>query len=233
MSSNPVLIAIDTTDRTRAGALIEAAAPHIGGVKLGLEFFCAHGPDGVRSAAAGRRLFLDLKLHDIPNTVASAVRAVAPLAPDLLTVHASGGAEMMKAARAASEEAVGGGKRMRLIGVTVLTSFDDADLDAVGQCGAVREQVLRLAALAQRCGLDGAVCSAREVAALRAECGPDFVLVVPGIRPLGAALGDQKRVMGPREAIDAGATHLVIGRPITAAPDPAAAARAIAAELGL
>ncbi|MEI9983260.1 MAG: orotidine-5'-phosphate decarboxylase [Aliidongia sp.] len=232
MSTNPVLVAIDTTDATRADALIAATAPHIGGVKLGLEYFCAYGPERVRAAATGRFLFLDLKLHDIPNTVAGAVRAVVPLAPDLLTVHASGGAEMMKAARAAAEQGAVGGKRLKLIGVTVLTSFDNDDLDAVGQRGPVRDQVLRLAALSQASGLDGVVCSPREVAALRAECGPSFVLVVPGIRPVGAELGDQKRVMGPREAVEAGATYLVIGRPITAAADPAAAARAIAVELG-
>jgi len=232
MSRNPILVAIDTIDAARADALIAAAGPHVGGIKLGLEYFCARGPEATAKAAAGHFLFLDLKLHDIPNTVASAVRAVAPLAPDLLTIHASGGAAMMKAARDAAEESAAGGKRTKLIGVTVLTSLDDADLEAIGQRGATRDQALRLAALAQANGLDGVVCSPREVAALRAECGPDFVLVVPGIRPAGSDLGDQKRVMGPAEAVAAGATHLVIGRPITAAPDPAAAARTIAAALG-
>jgi orotidine-5'-phosphate decarboxylase len=232
MSSNPVFVAIDTIDPARAQALIAAAAPHVGGVKLGLEFFCARGPDGVREAAAGHRLFLDLKLHDIPNTVASAVRAVAPLAPTLLTIHAGGGAAMMQAAREAAEESAQGRERLRLIGVTVLTSLDDDDLEAIGQRGPMRNQALRLAALAQANGLDGVVCSPHEVAALRAECGPDFILVVPGIRPDGTALGDQKRVMNPAEAMAAGATHLVIGRPITGAADPAAAARAIAVGLG-
>jgi orotidine-5'-phosphate decarboxylase len=232
MSRNPILVAIDTVDAARADALIAAAGPHVGGIKLGLEYFCARGPEATAKAAAGHFLFLDLKLHDIPNTVASAVRAVAPLAPDLLTIHASGGTAMMKAAREAVEQSAAAGKRTKLIGVTVLTSLDDADLEAIGQRGATRDQALRLAALAQAKGLDGVVCSPREVAALRAECGPDFVLVVPGIRPAGSDLGDQKRVMGPAEAVAAGATHLVIGRPITAAPDPAAAARTIAAALG-
>ena len=231
MSSNPVFVAIDTTDAARAQALIAAAAPHVGGVKLGLEFFCARGPDGVRAAAAGHCLFLDLKLHDIPNTVASAVRAVAPLAPTLLTIHAGGGVAMMKAAREAAEESARDGERLLLIGVTVLTSLDDDDLEAVGQRGPMRNQALRLAALAQASGLDGVVCSPHEVAALRAECGPDFILVVPGIRPIGVAKGDQKRVMSPAEAMAAGATHLVIGRPITAAPDPEQAARDIAETL--
>ena len=231
MTSNPILLAIDTIDAARADALIAAAGPHVGGIKLGLEYFCARGPEATARAAAERFLFLDLKLHDIPNTVASAVRAVAPLEPDLLTIHASGGAAMMKAAREAAEQSAAGGKRTRLIGVTVLTSLDDADLEAIGQRGSTRDQALRLAALAQANGLDGVVCSPREVAALRAECGPDFVLVVPGIRPAGSDLGDQKRVMGPAEAVAAGATYLVIGRPITAAPDPAAAARTIAASL--
>jgi orotidine-5'-phosphate decarboxylase len=233
MTDNPIFVAIDTPDRARAQALITAASPAIGGVKLGLEFFCALGPDGVRGLAGDRRLFLDLKLHDIPNTVAGAVRSVATLAPDLLTIHASGGAAMMKAARRAAEDLAAGGKRVRLIGVTVLTSFDEVDLDQVGQRGAMRDQTLRLAALAQGSGLDGAVCSPLEAAALRAECGPDFLIVVPGIRPAGTDIGDQKRVTTAAEAMASGATYVVVGRPITAAADPAAAARAIAAELGL
>jgi|HubBroStandDraft_1064217.scaffolds.fasta_scaffold00061_46 orotidine-5'-phosphate decarboxylase len=233
MSTNPVLVAIDTADAARAASLIAATAPSVGGIKLGLEFFSGLGPAAVREAAAGRFCFLDLKLHDIPTTVARAVRALTPLGPDLLTIHASGGPAMLRAARDAAETAAGGGKRIRLLGVTVLTSFDDDDLEPVGQHGPIRDQALRLAALAQECGLDGAVCAAREVAMLRAECGPDFVLVVPGIRPEGADSGDQKRAVTPQDAIAAGATHIVIGRPITAAADPAAAARAIAAGLGL
>jgi orotidine-5'-phosphate decarboxylase len=230
---NPVYLAIDTPVLERAHELIERAAPHIGGVKFGLEYFCALGLDGIRRAACGLPVFLDLKLHDIPNTVAGAVRAVAPLNPAILNVHAAGGPAMMRAAHAAAEEAAGDGPRMRIIAVTVLTSLDDGDLEAVGQRGPALEQTKRLAGLAQDSGLDGVVCGPREVAALRTQCGPKFLLVVPGIRPAGAALGDQKRVMGPAEAVAAGADHLVIGRPIADAPDPASAARAIAAELGL
>ena len=233
MSVNPIYLAIDTPRLEQARMLVAQAGRHVGGVKFGLEYFCALGAEGVRQAAAGRNIFLDLKLHDIPNTVAGAVRAVAPLRPAILNVHAAGGAAMMRAAREAAESAAGDGPRMRLIAVTVLTSLDDADLDAVGQCHPAGDQVRRLAALAQASGLDGVVCAATEVAALRAECGRDFLLVVPGIRPAGAGLGDQKRVMTPEQAMAAGATHLVIGRPITEAADPAAAAREIAAELGL
>ena len=174
-------------------------------------------------------LFLDLKFHDIPNTVAGAVRAVLPLKPAILTVHASGGRAMLEAARDAA--AAAGADRPKIVAVTVLTSLDDGDLDAVGQRGPALDQAKRLAAIAQQAGVDGVVCSPKEVAALRAQCGATFLLVVPGIRPSWAATGDQKRVMTPAEAVAAGADHLVIGRPITAAADPAEAARRIAAEL--
>jgi orotidine-5'-phosphate decarboxylase len=226
--ANPVICAIDTPDPARARALVAATAGLVGAVKLGLEFFVANGPKAVREVAGGAALFLDLKLHDIPNTVAGAVRAAALLDPLLLTLHCAGGAAMMRAAAQAAAKAE---KRMRLIGVTVLTSLDESDLAATGQRGPVGEQAQRLALLARDSGLDGIVCSPHEVAGLRAACGPDFLLVVPGIRPAGAALGDQKRVMGPRQALAAGADFLVIGRPITEAPDPAAAARAILSEI--
>jgi orotidine-5'-phosphate decarboxylase len=178
-------------------------------------------------------LFLDLKYHDIPNTVAGAVRAATKLQPMILNIHAGGGPAMMRAAlEAADGESVRLGiPRPKVIAVTVLTSMDDGDLGAVGQQGPAADQVVRLARLTRDCGLDGVVCSPREIAAIRDACGPDFTLVVPGIRPAGAAAGDQKRVMTPREAVDAGADWLVIGRPITAAPDPAAAARDILREL--
>ena len=227
MPANPILCAIDTQDAGVARGLVRAVAGVVGGVKFGLEFFVAQGPRAVREAAQGLPLFLDLKLHDIPNTVAGAVRAAAALEPLLLTVHCMGGAAML---RAAADAAGAGRSRMRLLGVTVLTSLDDADLASVGQAGPAAAQAQRLALLARDCGLDGVVCSPHEVSALRAACGKDFLLVVPGIRPAGAASGDQKRVMGPRAALEAGADYLVIGRPITAAPDPAAAARAIRAE---
>jgi orotidine-5'-phosphate decarboxylase len=229
-----IFLAIDTTEMVTASA--QAAATHgvVGGIKLGLEFFAANGPAGVRTVmSGGAPLFLDLKLHDIPNTVAGAVRAVTPLRPELLTVHAGGGGAMLRAARDAAGDAAAkiGSARPRIVGVTVLTSLAEADMGAIGQQGTIAEQARRLAALAKSCGLDGVVCSPHEIAALRAECGADFLLVVPGIRPAWAAAGDQKRVMTPAEAALLGADYLVIGRPITAADDPAAAARRIAAEV--
>lgn len=222
-----IFVAIDRTDRARARA--DARAVARASLKLGLEFFVANGPEGVREVASGRNLFLDLKLHDIPNTVAGAVRAVAPLAPHFLTIHASGGPAMLKAAAGAAAEA--GAGRTKLLGVSVLTSLDDGDLDAVGQRGPALEQAKRLAALAQNSGLDGAICSPAEIEALRRQCGPRFVLVVPGIRPDWAAAGDQKRVMTPAEALSRGADFLVIGRPITQAADPAAALARIVDEI--
>lgn len=231
---NPVLVAIDTPELERAKALSQSLAGAVGGIKLGLEFFNANGPAGVAEVAGKRGdLFLDLKYHDIPNTVAGAVRAAVRLQPMILNVHAGGGPAMMRAAlKAAEDESVRlGVPRPKVIGVTVLTSMDDGDLEAVGQQGPAAGQVVRLAGLARDCGLDGVVCSPREIEAIRGACGPDFTLVVPGIRPAGAAAGDQKRVMTPREAMAAGADWLVIGRPITGAPDPAAAARDILREL--
>lgn len=213
---------------TQAKAWASAAGPHCGLVKLGLEFFLAHGTAGYR-AIAGRPVFLDLKLHDIPNTVAGGVRAVLPLAPRLLTLHAAGGAAMIAAARQAAEAA--GAARPLLLAVTVLTSLDEAALASVGVAGTPAEQVVRLAKLAVAAGADGIVCSPLEVAAVRAALGPGPKLVVPGIRPAGAAIGDQARVMTPAEAVSAGADWIVVGRPITAAADPAAAAAAIAAEI--
>jgi orotidine-5'-phosphate decarboxylase len=227
MDRNPILCAIDTPDLARAQALIAATAGAVGGVKLGLEFFAAQGPAGIRAAAGSQKnVFLDLKLHDIPNTVAGAVKSSLALDPLLLTLHCAGGAAMMRAAVEARGDA-----RTKLLGVTVLTSLDDSDLTATGQSGPAAAQVRRLALLAKTSGLDGVVCSPQEVAMLREACGEDFLLVVPGIRPAGAAVGDQKRVQTPRDAIAAGADYLVIGRPITEASDPASAARAILADL--
>ena len=228
-----ILVALDTADLDRAEALASALSGLVGGLKIGKEFFTAHGPQGVRALAGGQPLFLDFKFHDIPNTVASALRAAVDLAPLIVNVHASGGRAMMAAAAEAVRDAAAarGVTRPRLIGVTVLTSLDDADLEAVGQRGPAAGQVLRLARLARDSGLDGVVCSPREIAGLRDALGPDFLLVVPGIRPDWAAKGDQKRVTTPAEALAAGADYLVIGRPITGAEDPAAAARRIAEEL--
>ena len=234
MSYNPVFCALDTTDTALAVRLAEALQGVVGGVKLGLEFHTANGPEGVRAvAAAGLPLFLDLKFHDIPNTVAGALRSVARLAPALTTVHAIGGAEMMRAAVDAAGDAATklGLPRTKIVGVTVLTSMGQSELPSIGVDGAVLDQVKRLAALAQESGLDGVVCSPHEVEELRRQCGADFKLVVPGIRPLWAAAGDQKRVLGPAEAVAKGADWLVIGRPITSAADPVEAAQRINAEL--
>jgi orotidine-5'-phosphate decarboxylase len=232
LARNPVFCALDTPDLARALTLGRALGAAVGGLKLGLEFFSAQGPAGVKAVAAlGRPVFLDLKLHDIPNTVASAVTALGPLGAGLINVHAQGGPAMMRAAAAAARER--GSGRPLVVAVTILTSLDEADLAVTGVAGAPLDQVLRLARLAQGCGLDGVVCSAAEIAALRAALGPDFLLVVPGLRPEGAAAGDQKRLATPAAARQAGADLLVVGRPITAAPDPAAAARAIAAALSL
>jgi len=226
--TNPVFVALDTPDLAAAKALARGLKPYVGGLKLGLEFFSAHGPDGVREfSGMGLPVFLDLKFHDIPNTVAGAVRSALALDVAIVNVHAAGGPAML----AAAKEAAGG--RTKIIAVTVLTSLSDGDLAAVGQTPPATDQVLRLAKLVKACGLHGVVCSAHEIAPLRAALGKDFLLVVPGIRPQGAALGDQTRVMGPLEAHRAGADILVIGRPITAAPDPVQAARDIAEILGL
>lgn len=228
---NPIFVALDTTDLDYARQLAARVRGSVGGLKLGLEFFNAHGPDGIKPfLEMGLPVFLDLKYHDIPNTVAGACRAAAGLGVSILNVHAQGGAAMMRAALDAVKSI---SPSTRLIAVTMLTSLGDEDLPSVGLTPPVGDQVLRLASLAQQCGLDGVVCSAHEIARLRAELGADFQLVVPGIRPKGADAGDQKRVMGPVEAIAAGASQLVIGRPITAAADPALAAREIAQSLGI
>lgn len=225
-----IFCAVDTPKLDDAVMLADLLAGEVGAIKLGKEFFTAHGPDGVkRIADCGHKIFLDLKFHDIPNTVAGAIRAALPLNCAVMTVHASGGPAMLEAARDAAAEA--GPKRPKVVAVTVLTSLDDADLAAVGQQGTSSDQVLRLARLTQESGVDGVVCSPHEVALLRREIGDDFALVVPGVRPDWAGADDQKRIMTPGEAVAAGANHLVIGRPITRAQDPVAAARRIAEEI--
>ena len=230
-STNPVFVALDTTDLDYARQLAERVRGSVGGLKLGLEFFSAHGPDGVRAfEGSGLPVFLDLKFHDIPNTVAGACRAAAQLGVSIVNVHAQGGATMMRAAVDAARSV---SPSIRVIAVTMLTSLSDEDLPSLGLVPPVADQVLRLASLARQCGLDGVVCSAHEIARLRSELGQDFLLVVPGIRPAGSAVGDQRRVMGPAEAQAAGADVLVIGRPITGAQDPALAARDIAQSLGI
>jgi len=233
---NPLFVALDTNDLRTARAWAKDLGSVVGGIKLGLEFFSAHGAAGVRAVmgADAPPLFLDLKFHDIPNTVAGAVRAVAPLAPHIVNVHAAGGRAMMRAAlEAAGEEAARLGlPKPKMIAVTVLTSLDDPDMQATGITAPVFDQVRRLAALSIDAGLDGVVCSPREVSVLRADLGSDPLLVTPGVRPDSAPTQDQKRVTTPAQALQAGATHLVIGRPITGAPNLAAAARGILDDLG-
>ena len=220
-----IFVAIDTPDLERARSLARQVKSGAGGVKLGLEFFCANGPSGVHEIASlGLPIFLDLKLHDIPNTVAKAVQSLRSLEPAVLTVHAAGGRAMLEEAKAAAPE------KTKVVGVTVLTSLDGADLKSVGVTGQPDQQVERLAGLAKTAGLDGIVCSGVEVAAAKRAWSNGF-FVVPGVRPEGAGVGDQKRVVTPRAALDAGASILVIGRPITGAEDPEAALRAIASTL--
>ena len=229
--SDRIFAALDTPDLDKALELARRLKGLVGGVKLGKEFFTALGPEGVREVAAvGLPVFLDLKFHDIPATVAGAVRAAVALKPVMLNVHAAGGEAMM---RAAAEAAAGAGEERPLVlAVTVLTSLWSGELTATGIESPAAEQVLRLARLAEGCGLDGAVCSAREATDLRQELGEDFKLVVPGIRPDWAQTDDQKRTQTPAEAVASGADYLVIGRPITGSADPADAARRIAEELG-
>ncbi|WP_019514853.1 orotidine-5'-phosphate decarboxylase [Sphingomonas sp. Mn802worker] len=223
--SNRIFVALDTPDLARARAVAQKVRHHVGGVKLGLEFFCANGPAGIRAIEeAGLPVFLDLKLHDIPNTVAKAVQSLAVLKPAVLTVHASGGRAMLEDAKAAAHPDT------RVVAVTMLTSLDEDDLAATGISGSAHDHVLRLADLAREAGLDGIVCSGAEVKAAH-RAWPRGYFVVPGVRPVNGAAGDQKRVVTPRRALDDGASILVIGRPITQASDPDEAARAIAATL--
>nr|WP_149538508.1 orotidine-5'-phosphate decarboxylase [Siccirubricoccus phaeus] len=224
-----IIPAIDTPDAARAVALAAALGPGSGAVKLGLELFTAAGPEAVRRVTPLAPVFLDLKLHDIPNTVAGAVRSLLPLRPAMLTLHAAGGAAMLAAAREAAEAA--GEARPILLAVTVLTSLDAAALSETGVAGGPVQQVLRLARLALSAGVDGLVCSPREVGPIRDAFGQTPLLVVPGLRPAGSAAGDQARTATPAEAVAAGADWLVIGRPITGAADPVAALAEIAAGL--
>jgi orotidine-5'-phosphate decarboxylase len=228
MATPRLFVALDTPDADRAADLARAVGTSAG-IKIGLEFFAANGPAGIaRVRQPGQALFLDLKFHDIPNTVGGAVRSALALEPDLMTIHAGGGRAMMEAAREAVE---GARTRPALIGVTVLTSLDDAALEEAGQRGPAAEQVLRLARLARAAGLEGVVCSGQEIRPLKQALGAGFRLLVPGLRPKGAEAGDQARVMTPGEAARLGADWLVVGRPITAAPDLAAALARILEEI--
>jgi orotidine-5'-phosphate decarboxylase len=229
-----VFCAIDTRDIDLGISIADEVRDHVRGVKLGLEFFGTYGPSGVRRFLdAGLSVFLDLKFFDIPNTVSGAVAAVAQCQPAMITIHAGGGSDMMKAAVDSNQEEAAklGITPPLLLGVTVLTSFGNKDLASAGVAGNIHDQVLRLAKLSESSGLDGVVCSAHELGRLRAVCDVDFKLIVPGIRPRGVKPNDQKRIMTPSEAIREGADFLVVGRPITQAADLSQAARDISSEV--
>ncbi|ACY98551.1 MULTISPECIES: orotidine-5'-phosphate decarboxylase [Thermomonospora] len=226
MTPAPIAVALDAPDLETAARWASLVTPHVSTVKVGLELYLRYGPDVVASVrgASGVQVFLDLKLHDIPATVAGAARAVARLRPDFLTVHATGGEAMIRAAVEAAPD-------VRIAAVTVLTSLGEEDLGRMGLAGPASDAVRRLAALAVGAGARALVCSPQEAAAVRAEVGPSITLITPGVRPAGSAAQDQARVATPEQALQAGADLLVIGRPITGAPDPGAAAAAIAAAL--
>lgn len=225
--STTLMVALDVDNLAEALAMVERLGDEVGWYKVGKQLFTRLGPAVVQGLKErGKKVFLDMKYHDIPNTVGQAVRSAAAIGADLCNVHASGGPAMLKAAAEAGRET-----GLTVVAVTVLTSMDAIELSAVGINVAPAEQVLRLAKLTRDCGLPGVVCSAQEIGLIREACGKDFLLVVPGIRPTGASKGDQKRVMTPSEAAQAGAQYIVVGRPILAATDPIAAARAINAEL--
>lgn len=237
MTGKPLIYcAIDTADKKRALELASAMQSAGAGIKLGLEFYNHFGPAGIkeiRDKYPKSSIFLDLKFHDIPNTVYGAVKAVTSLGVDYINLHASGGSEMMKAALEASKEAASdaGITPPQILAVTILTSLDDQALNDLGYRSGTADSVMRLATLTKEAGLAGIVCSALEIQKIRSIIGQNYVLMVPGIRPAGEALGDQKRVMTPQEAVNAGATHLVIGRPITGAADPSQAVKDIMATI--
>ncbi len=225
MHTNPIYLALDVPRLDAAEALARKVKGHVGGLKLGLEFFNAHGHHGVHEIAKiGLPIFLDLKLHDIPNTVAAAMQAIHVLEPAIVTVHASGGQAMMEDAKAAA------GEHCKVVGVTLLTSLDENDMARTGIIGTPHDHVMRLAELAEKSGLDGIVCSGQEVAGVHRQWKSGF-FVVPGLRLAEGKTGDQKRIVTPSEARGWGASVLVIGRPISRAEDPVAAARAIEATL--
>lgn len=230
-----LIIALDVDRAQQAFSLVDQLEPYTGMFKIGMQLYYSEGPtvvEGLRRR--GARVFLDLKLHDIPNTVAKAVRALTRLGVNMFNLHAAGGAAMMRAAVecAREESAATDVPRPLVIAVTVLTSIDQPAFNReMGLSGPISDRVVAWSLLAKECGLDGVVASAREAAAIRQACGPDFLIVTPGIRSAGAASGDQKRVMTPAGALAAGASHLVVGRPVTSAPDPVEAARALLEEM--
>ncbi|MEV4566489.1 orotidine-5'-phosphate decarboxylase [Nonomuraea sp. NPDC049419] len=226
MTPAPIAVALDAPDLETAARWAALVTPHVSTVKVGLELYLRYGPDVIASVrgASGVRVFLDLKLHDIPNTVAGAAKAVGRLRPSILTVHAAGGPAMIR-------EAVESAPHTQIAAVTVLTSLTEADLERIGIAGPADDAVRRLAALSVEAGATALVCSPNEVASVRAEVGDGITLITPGVRPTGADTQDQKRVATPEQALADGADLLVIGRPITGSPDPGAAAAAIAASL--
>jgi len=229
LAKDRLIVALDVPGATQAGQFVRAIGQGATTYKIGHQLFAAAGPQLVRDlVASGHKVFLDLKFHDIPNTVGSAVRSAAELGVSMLTVHASGGSRML---RAAAEAAAQSATRPLVLAVTVLTSLSDSDLGEIGISGTVLSEVLRLGALARGAGCGGLVASAQEARELRHELGEGFAIVTPGVRPAGAAIGDQARVVTPRQAIAAGASYVVVGRPILEAPDPAQVAREILAEI--
>jgi orotidine-5'-phosphate decarboxylase len=223
-----LIVALDVSSSAAAQKIVAAVGDSAHAYKVGMQLYTAEGPAVVRElVGSGRKVFLDLKYHDIPNTVGAAVREAAQLGVSMLNVHASGGGKMLRAA----VEAAQGKPNLLVLAVTVLTSLDDADLNMLGLRGGTLDQVLRLAALALSNGCQGVVASAQEASALREEFGRDFTIVTPGVRPAGSGADDQARIVTPAEAIDAGASYIVVGRPITEATDPAAEARAILGQL--
>jgi orotidine-5'-phosphate decarboxylase len=223
-----LIIALDVSTAAAAQKIVAAVGDSALTYKVGMQLYTAEGPQVVRDLmASGRRVFLDLKYHDIPNTVGEAVRAAAQLGVSMLTVHASGGGKMLRAAAEAAHTAPG----LMVLAVTVLTSMDENDLEKIGVRGSIENSVQRLAAIALANGCHGVVASAREASTLRAELGDDFTIVTPGVRPAGSGAHDQVRIATPAEAIASGASYIVVGRPITEAADPAAEARAILAEI--
>ena len=228
-SRERLIVALDVSSAAQAQKIVSSLGDAVSFYKVGMQLYTAEGPSIVRDLiSSGRRVFLDLKYHDIPNTVAAAVREAGKLGVSLLTVHASGGTKMLRTAAEAARES---GPGLQIVAVTVLTSMDYEDLNLVGVPGSVEQQVVSLATLALKAGCDGVVSSAREVKTLRASLGNDFLVVTPGVRPAGAAHGDQARVVTPAEAIAAGASHIVVGRPITGAPSPALEAEKILQEI--
>jgi orotidine-5'-phosphate decarboxylase len=224
-----LIVALDVSTAAAAQKIVAAVGDSALTYKVGMQLYTAEGPQLVRDlVASGRRVFLDLKYHDIPHTVGAAVSEAEKLGVSMLTVHASGSAKMLRAATDAAQARLG----MMVLAVTVLTSMDGSDLETIGMQGTVADSVVRLAKVALANGCQGIVTSAREASRVRAELGGEFAIITPGVRPTGSSVGDQKRVVTPAEAIAAGASHIVVGRPITDAADPAAAARAILGQMG-